>query len=159
MDFKFSFGLFLGGILAGCSFMIGASQWVGIAILILTAIWGFLFLNPKSPVKRRWWSVSNKLGITPVDVIYNIDIGDSALTINVRLRTMSGIQVDEISLKIGRKRLVSDYPPMFVKADEERHINFQIPNWIRKGTYQAYLIAHTPDGFSKSKKQLIKVDV
>jgi len=66
MDYRFSIGLLIGSILGGIGFMIGVSQWVGIALLSLAVVWGFLFVNPKSPVRKIWWSTS-KIGITLAD--------------------------------------------------------------------------------------------
>ena len=135
--------------------MIGASQWVGIALLSLAVVWGFLFVNPKSPVRKYWWSVSSRLGIVPIT---NVGVSDRDLTIHVGLRAVSVIRVDKIGLKIGCKQLLSDWQTTRVEAGEHRYINFARPDWLYVGEYKASLIAYTPDGFSKSEKFLIKVD-
>jgi len=155
MDFKFSLGLFIGFIVAGASFIIGSSHCIGISILVLTVIWGFSFVNPKSPVRKYWWSVSSKLGIVSLS---KVGVNDRYLTIYVGLRSVSVNQVDKICLKIRRKQLVSDWQPTRVEADESRYINFTRPDWLHKGEYEANLIAYTPYGFSRSEKFLVRVD-
>jgi len=40
MDWKFNFGLFIGITLAGIGFIVGASNWIGIGLIILAFIWG-----------------------------------------------------------------------------------------------------------------------
>ncbi|MBA7644839.1 hypothetical protein ES703_52586 [subsurface metagenome] len=155
MDFKFSLGLFIGLVLAGVSLMIGVSQWVGIAILIFAGIWWLLFVNPKSPVRSRWWSISNRLGITPTG---EPRVYKEYLAIRVALIAMPDIQIDRISLRIGCKHLLSDWQPKLIRGDEGLYINFPRPTWLRKGQYEACLIAYTPDGLSKSRKFSIGVD-
>jgi len=155
MDSKLSLGLFIGFILTGASLMIGPSQCAGISVWVLTAIWGFLFVYPKSPVRKYWWSVSGKLGVVH---IRNVGITNRDLTIFVGFRAVSVIQIDKIVLKIGRKQLLSDWEPRRVKADESCYIKFTRQNWLCAGEYNVRVIAYTPDGFSKSEKFPLTVD-
>ena len=158
MDSKFSLGLFVGLILGGIGFMIGTSQLVGIILLSLAGIWGFLFVNPKSPVKKIWWS-TNKLGITLADNSeITADVNEENFTIRVGMVAVPSIYVSKISLKIETKRVWAlNWEPMEVKATEAPYITFPKPHHLRKGCYKGCLCAHTPDGFSKSEKFSIKV--
>ncbi|MFC1931153.1 hypothetical protein ACFLXJ_02995 [Chloroflexota bacterium] len=139
--------------------MIGASQFVGFALFSLAVVWFFLFVNPKSPVRRIWWSTS-KLGITLADSSeFGININEEEFTIRVGLFAVPAIRVDKISLKIGQTRVwASNWKPMDIKAIEAPFIKFPKPHQLGKGQYYANLKAHTPEGFSKSEKFLIKVD-
>lgn len=161
MDSKFSLGILFSFILGGVGSIIGPQLWIAIGLFVVASILAFLFVNPKSPVRRRWWSISNRLGIVLINYgpTKNIvGIGDKYLTIHVGLRAISDIQVDKIELKIGRNSLLSDWKSSVIQGDEPRYINFTRPNWLRKGQYKSHLVARTPDGFSKSKKFPVKVD-
>ena len=160
MDFKFSLGLVIAFIFGGVGFIKGPQLWIAIGLFVVASILAFLFVNPKSPVRRQWWSVSNRLGIVLMNLPTKniVGIGDKYLTIHVGLRAISDIQVDKIELKIGRNSLLSDWKSSVIQGDEPRYINFTRPNWLRKGQYKSHLVARTPDGFSKSKKFLVKVD-
>jgi hypothetical protein len=158
VDYKFSIGLCIGFVVGGVGFVIGPSQWVGIAFLSLAAVWGFLFINPRSPIRGRWWSVSNKLGIGIMSYTRpSVGIGNQYITIYMWLRAMSDIQVDKIVLQIGHKHLVSDWDSRIIQGDETRYINFTRPQWFSVGQYEASLIAYTPYGFAKSGKFPVKV--
>ena len=103
MERRFSVGLVLGlGISGVACLLIGVSQQVGIGLLIVGFIGGFLFINPKSPVRERWWSTSDKLRI---QVVRNEDIklgvGEGRFTVYIGFVAMPSIQVDKISLRIG----------------------------------------------------------
>ena len=139
--------------------MIGASQWVGIALLSLAGVCGFLFVNPKSPVRKIWWSTS-KLGLTVAqntEVRVNANDEDSA--IHVGMVAVPCIYVEKVRLKIGGTRIWAlNWEPMEVKAIEAPYIKFPKPHQLGKGCYNARLYAHTPEGFSKSKKFSIRVD-
>ena len=159
MDRQFSLGLTIGFILGGIGFMIGASQWVGIALLSLAGVGGVLFVNPKSPVRKIWWS-TNKLGITPADnSVIRVNANDENFTIRVGMVAVPSIYVSKISLKIARIRVWAlNWEPMEVKATEAPYIKFTKPHQLGKGSYNASLYAYTPEGFSKSKKFSIRVD-
>ena len=137
-----------------------AYQWnIGLVLVIIGAIWGFLFVNPRSPVRKYCWSVSGKLGVVLIyNGRHNVGVGDSYLSVYVGLRALSDVQVDKINLRIMRKRLLSDWKPKVIQGDNSQIINFPRPSWLHRGEYEAYLIAYTPDGFSKSEKFLVKVD-
>jgi len=156
MDRLFGIGLAVGFLISGvAAILITISQQLGIALIILGGIFLFLFANPKSPVRKYWWSISGKLGVV---LISKLGVGDTYLTIHVGLRAMSVIRVDKIVLKIGGKRLPSDWESARVEADENRYINFTRPDWLHVGEYTASIIAYAPGGFSKSEKFLVKVD-
>ena len=139
--------------------MIGPSLWAGIVLLSLAIVWGFLFVNPKSPVRKIWLSTS-KLGITPADgSVFGININEENFTIRVGLVAVPAIRVDRISLKIGRIKVwASNWKPMDIKAVEAPYVTFPKPHQLGKGQYYAKLKAYTPEGFSKSNQFLIKVD-
>jgi len=161
MDLKFSIGILFSLILTSVAFFIGLQPRIGIGFLVVAGIWFFFFVYPKSPVKRRCWSVSSRLSIIPINYRPTkniVGIGDKYLTIYVGLRTMSDIQVDKIGLKIGRKSLLSDWESRVIQADHSQYINFTRPNWLRKGQYKSRLFARTPEGVSKSKKFPVAVD-
>jgi hypothetical protein len=146
-------------IIAGASFIIGTSQYIGIAILALTAIWGFLFVNPKSPVKKYWWSASGKLAITTLQTPgYKATVHNEYISVWVELASWSGIMVDRIILKVGRARMSSfDWKSHEVLAREHKFLDFKRPVWLCVGEYEAELIAYTPEGYSKSRKFILEV--
>ncbi len=153
MDSKFSLGLFIGGILTGCSIMIGAVQWVGVAILIATAIWGFLFVNPKSPARKSWWSTSGKLAVQVIrNEAINIKVGEDGFVVYVGFVAMPSIKIDRISLTIGRRRLwASNWEAREIAATEAWYVSFPNPSQLSDGHYSGSVYAHTHDGVAKSK--------
>jgi hypothetical protein len=161
MDSKFSLGLIIAFIFGGVGVLIGLlghQLWIAIGFFVVASILAFLFICPKSPVRRRCLSVSSRLGIVLIKSPTIVRIGDKYLTIHVGLRAISDIQVDKIELKIGRNSLLSDWKSSEIQGDESRYINFTRPNWLCKGQYEAYLVTYTPDGTSKSEKFPVKVD-
>ncbi len=159
MDFKFSLGLFIGFVITGVSLTIGASQCIGIAILALTAIWGFLFVNPISPVKKYWWSALGKLTfMINQDPGHRAKANNEYISVWAALVSWQGIMVDRLVLKIGRKRISPfDWKPHEVFEREYKFIDFKRPDWLDMGVYEAQLIAYTPEGYSKSKKFMLEV--
>lgn len=155
MERRFSVGLVLGlGISGVACLMIDVSQQVGIGLLIVGFIWWLLFINPKSPVRERWWSTSGKLGI---QVVRNADIklgvGEDEFTVYIGFVAMPSIQVDKISLKIGRMRLwASNWAPREVAATEAWYVSFLKPHELGTGRYDGKVYAHTSDGCSKSER-------
>ena len=62
MDRRFSLGLVIGFFVSGVAcLMITISMQLGIGLIVVAFILSFLFLNPKSPVIKHWWSASDKL--------------------------------------------------------------------------------------------------
>lgn len=161
MDFKFSLGLFIGCVIAGAAFIIGASQCIGITILALTAIEGFLFVNPKSPVRKYWWSAAGKLAIrTLQEPGYRAKANIEYISVWVDLVSWSGIMVSKIVIKIGRKRITSsDWKSHEVIGSEHKFLDFEKPDWLGMDEHEAQLIAYTPEGLSKSRKFVIEVTV
>ena len=159
MDSKLSLGLFIGFVIAGASLMIGASQCVGIAILVLTAIGGFLFVNPMSPVKKYWWSASGKLVISSLQTPgYKAKVDSEYISVWVELTSWSGILVEKIVIKIGQKKIASfDWKSHDVITREHKFLDFKRPDWLGVGGHEAKLIAYTPEGYSKSSKFLLDV--
>jgi hypothetical protein len=158
---QFGVGLAVGFLISGAAaILITVSQQLGIALIVVAIILGFLFVNPKSPVRKQWWLVSGKLGVVCINNrgFGNVGVGDKYLTIDIGLRAVSVIQVDKMVLKVGRKQLLSDWVSKRVEADEIQYINFIRPSWLCAGNYEAYLIAYTPDGISKSEEFPLIVD-
>lgn len=156
MERLFVVGLALGFLISGvAAILITISQQLGIVLILLAGILLFLFANPRSPVRGKWWSASGKLGVV---CIGTVGVSDDYLTIHVGLRAASVSRVDKIVLRIGRKSLLSDWKSTRVEADETRYINFIRPDWLYTGEYEASIIAYTPDGFSKTEKFPVKVD-
>lgn len=155
MERQFSIGLVVGLVLSGVAcLMIEISQQVGIGLIVVGFIWGFLFINPKSPVRKRWWSASGKLRI---QVVRNADIeleaGEGSFIVYIGFVAMPSIQVDKISLRIGRRRFwASNWEPREVAATEAWYVSFLKSPQLGKGHYNAKVYAHTPDGLSKSEK-------
>ncbi len=140
--------------------MITISLQLGIGLIAIGFIFGFLFVYPKSPVRRQWWSISNKLSITLADnSVIRVNANDENFTIRVGMVAMSSFYVEKISLRIARIRVRAlNWEPMGVKGMEAPYIKFPKPHQLGKGCYNASLYAHTPEGFSKSKKFSIRVD-
>jgi len=139
--------------------MIGASQYIGIAILVLAVIWWFLFVNPISPVRKYWWSASDKLAIMIVqEAGYRAKVNSEYISVWVDLGSRSGIMVDKIVLKIGHKRVTLDnWKPHDVMAREHKFQDFKRPDWLDMGKHESQLIAYTPEGYSKSRKFILEI--
>jgi hypothetical protein len=135
--------------------MIGTSQYIGIAFLVLGAIWWFLFLNPKSPVKKYWWSIPDKLMfVIPQEPGYKASVNSECISVWVDLTSRSGITVDRIVLKIGRKEGIPSFEwnPHEIIIKKHKFLDFKRPDWLAVGKYEARLIAYTSEGYSKSGK-------
>ncbi len=124
MERQFSVGLAVGLVISGVAcLMVTVSQQVGIGLILVAIVWWFLFIFPKSPVRRYWWSVSSKLGITLADGS-EVQVGttEGSIVFRVGLRAMPSIQVNKIGLRIGQRTLGSNWEPTEIKADEAPHM-------------------------------------
>ena len=148
-------GLVVGLLVSGVAcLMISISQQIGIGLIIIAVILAFLFVSPLSPVKRKWWSASSKLGITLADDIEVIHehINQDNFTIRVGLVAVPSIQIEKICLKLGQKKLwASNWETEEIKAIESKYVSFPNPK-LGEGNFNAKLFAYTPDGVSKSQK-------
>ncbi|HUV51597.1 MAG TPA: hypothetical protein VMW64_00805 [Dehalococcoidia bacterium] len=135
-----------------------ASLCVGIVMLMLATIWGFLFLCPKSPVKKYWWSIPDKLMfVIPKEPGYKATVHSEYVSVWVDLTSQSGIMVDRIAIKIGRKRIYSfEWKSHEVAAHEHKFLDFKRPDWLGTGKYEAKLIAYTTEGYSQSRKFILE---
>ncbi len=140
--------------------MIGPSQWVGIALLSLAVVWGFLFVNPKSPVRKYWWSISDKLVIVNMQYAgQGAKANAKYITVFTELRPRLHIMVDKIAIEIKRKKISSfHWKSHEVAVAEQILVNFERPDWLYAGVYEAKLIAFTPEGRSKSGKFTVEVN-
>lgn len=140
--------------------MITISQQLGIGLIIVAIILGFLFLNPKSPVKKHWWSVSDKFTIANMQYGGRNARGNGKyISVYAELRPRSIVQVDRIDIEIKRKKITSfDWTAKNITVHESMFVNFETPNWLGVGEYGAKLIAFTPEGKSKSGKFIVEVD-
>ncbi len=103
--------------------MITVSQQLGIGLISTAIVLGYLFVCPKSPVKKKLWSVSSKLGITLADSSeVRMSVNEESLAFRVGLNAMSSIQVNKIGLRIGRRTLWSDWTPMEIGGIYARRI-------------------------------------
>lgn len=137
-----------------------ASLYVGMAMLMLAIVWGFLFLHPKSPVKKYWWSIPDKLMFTmPQELGYQATVNNEIITAWVDLTSPSGIMVDRIVLKIERKEGIPSFEwnPQTITT-KHAFLDFHRPNWLTVGKYEARLIAYTPQGHSSSGRFTLEVD-
>jgi hypothetical protein len=159
MKREFSIGSLISIILAGIGFMPGPHKYVGLALFVLAFIWAYLFVSPFSPVKRYWWSVSDKLVIMTLQTPgYKAKVTSEYITVWVELRPRSSIMVDRIVIKIGRERITSfDWKSHEVAAREYKFVDFERPNWLGVGEHETRLIAYTPEGYSKSGKFILEV--
>ena len=128
--------------------MIGTNEWVGIIFFVLATVFGFLFVYPKSPVRRRWWSISDKLSITSLQA----DVDNKKLRVYIGIRTLSDIRIESIKLKIMGKLLVSDWEPKSIVGDDTDYGYWGIPDKVPRGKHIVYMVAVTKDGFSKSPR-------
>jgi hypothetical protein len=158
MDHKLSLGLFIGLIFLGVGFMVD-SECIGIGFFVLAIVWGILFVNPKSPIRRWCWSASDKLSIAVMNYGGFPPQGNRRyLTIYATLRALSPIRVDKMLLSIGRKKILHfDWKSHNVNGDESGYVDFNRPEWLRSGNHSARVIAYTPYGYSKSEKFIIAV--
>ena len=132
---------------------------VGIGLFALGLVWGILFFKPNSPIRKRCWSVSDKLSIAIINYGgFPPKGGRQYLTVYKTLRALSPIRVDKMALLIGKKKIVSYHWKSYeVTGDESDYVNFDRPEWLRNGNHSARLIAYTPHGYSKSEKFRLEV--
>ena len=168
MDFNFRRGLLISLICGGAIAMIigilsvaEASLYVGGTMLVVATIWGFLFLCPKSPVKKYWWAISDKLMFrVPQEPGYKAKVNNGVITVWVDLISSSSIIVDRIVLKIERKKGIPSFEwNSHMVEKEHKFLDFRRPSWLDVGKYEARLIAYTPEGYSKSGKFILEVDL
>ena len=167
MDFNLRRGLFISLTIGGMAAMtVGilsfaeASLCVGTVMLMLAAIWWFLFLNPKSPVKKYWWSIPDKLMfVVSKELGYKAKVNSEYISCWIDLTSQSGIKVDKIVLKITQKERIPsfEWKSHEVVAREHKFLDFKRPDWLGVGEYEAKLIAYTPEGYSKSRKFILEV--
>ena len=140
--------------------MITISQQLGIGLIVVAIILSFLFLNPKSPVKKHWWSSSDKFAIVNMQYAGRVARGnDKYISVYAELRPRSIVRVDRIDIEIKRKKITSfDWTAKDITVYESMLVNFERPNWLGAGEYEAELIAYTPEGKSKSGKFKVEVD-
>lgn len=141
----------------------GASQYtVAILLFVLAAIWWFLFLNPKSPVKKCWWSIPDKLMfVIPQELGYKPTVNKEIISVWVNITAPSGIMVNKIDLKITQKEGIPsfEWKSHEVIAREHKYLDFKRPSWLSTGEYKAKLIAYTPEGYSKSGEFILEVTI
>jgi len=140
--------------------MIGTSQYIGIVFLVLGIIWLLLFVSPKSPVKKYWWSASGKLMfVIPQELGYKPTVSKEIISVWVDITAPSGIMVSKIVLKITQKEGIPsfEWKSHEVMTREHRFLDFKRPDWLDIGEYETKLIAYTPEGFSKSRKFILEV--
>ena len=159
MERRFGIGLFISLILGGVGFLLEPHQYIGIAFFVLAFIWAYLFVLPFSPIKRYWWSASDKLVIMTIEEPgYKAKANSEYITVWAELRPRSSIIVDRIDIKIGRKRCTSfDWKSHTVASSEHKFVDFERPDWLCAGEHEAKLIAYTPEGYSKSGKFVVEV--
>jgi hypothetical protein len=166
VDPDLRFGVFISLILGGVPTVIvgilslsEACLYVGIPMLVLAAIWGFLFLCPKSPVKKHLWAIPDKLMFTtPQELGYEPKVKTECISVWVDLTSLSGIMVDMIALKIRwRKGIPSFEWNSHVLNKERKYLDFKRPDYLNAGKYKARLIAYTPEGYSKSREFILEV--
>ena len=135
------------------------SKWMGIGCLILVVIWGILFVFPKSPIRKRCWSVSDRLSIEKINYAGFEPKGNKMyLNVYYTLRALSTIKVDKILLSIERKKIIPlDWKSYEVTGEKSGYVNFETPEWLSSGKHSARLIVYTPYGYSKSEKFAVRV--
>ena len=160
MNRLFSLGLIIGFFVSGVAcLMITISQQLGIGLIIVAIILSFLFLNPKSPVKKHWWSVSDKIAVVNLQYTGGGARGnDKYISVYAELRPRSIIRVDRIDLETKRGKITSsDWTAKDITVDESMFVNFERPDWLGAGKHEAKLKAFTPEGTSKSGKFIVEV--
>ncbi len=130
------------------------SQEAGLALLVAAGVWGFLFVNPKSPVKKRLW-VNSNLSIAldgDFDFVASTEGRSGTLRGGIDIVSLKGEVVNSIELKLGKERLKSDWEPIRLALSDCVEVNFFVPDWIPAGRYTCRLIAFSEGGKSKSRK-------
>jgi len=135
------------------------SKWMGIGCLILVVLWGILFIFPKSPIRRRCWSVSDRLSIEKINYAGFPPKGNRKyLSVYHTLRALSTIKVEKILLSIGGREIIPlDWESYEVIGDKSGYVNFERLEWLSSGSHSARLIVYTPYGNSKS--EIFRVEV
>ena len=137
------------------------SQEAGWALLIAAGVLGFLFVNPKSPVKKRLW-VNPSLSIAldgDFGFVASTEGRSGTLRGYINLVSLKGEVVESIELKLGKKRLESDWKPRSLALSDCVEVNFFVPDWILVGRYICRLIALSEGGKSKSPKFPVELPV
>lgn len=104
MDRLFFIGLAIGFFVSGvAAILITVSQQLGIGLVLLSFVLAFLFAYPQSPVRKYWWSVSGKLGITTSEEPgYKARANSEYISVWVLVTSWTGIIVEKIVIKIRR---------------------------------------------------------
>ena len=160
MDFNLRRGVSISFIIAGVVAMIGTSQYIGIALFVIAAIWWYLFLYSKSPVKKYWWAIPDKIMfLVSEELGYKPTVSKENISVWVDLTSYSGIMVNRIVLKIRQKESIPSFEwnSHKVMTREHKFLNFKRPGWLSVGEYESELIAYTPEGYSKSRKFTLEV--
>lgn len=159
MERRFIIGLSTGLVVSGACLMIPSIWQVGLGLIIIGSILLILFICPMSPVRRKWWSISDKMGVVYKKVSqYDIKVHEESFIIFIDLRPTSDIQIDSIILRVGHKSIQSDWKPKSINDMGVHILNFKRPDWVTSGCYKARVIVYTPIGFSKSKEITINVN-
>jgi len=129
---------------------------IGLGFIIAGILGLALVVNPKSPL-RKYLVSTTELGVI-IELNQPPQVTNNQIIIPVGLNALSDIRIDKIDLRVGRRKLTSDWKPKSIQCYEPEIRYFPRPNWLYRGKHEAYLKAYTPDGFSKSKKFTINVE-
>ena len=162
MDRLFIIGMAIGFFVSGvAAILITVSQQLGIGLVLLSLVLAFLFVYPKSPVRKKWWSVSGKLQIaTSEEPGYKAHANSEYISVWVLVTSWSGIIVERIVIEIRGERIPSfDWKSHQLIGRENKFLDFKRPDWFGLGKYKLNLIAYTPDGYSKSREFILEVTI
>ncbi len=143
------------------------SQEAGLAFLVAVGVYGFLFVNPKSPIRKRFWHNSS-LNVSPSG---NLDFGlyenhtlpknrirgSKVLRGSVNIVSLKGEIVDTMVLKLRKGYLESDWQPRKLDLSDCVGVKFFVPDSIKPGKYVCHIIVSNKNGKAKSEEFEVEI--
>jgi len=158
MEHNLRINLFFAFFTLVVGIMITPYSYIGLAFVIFSIVWAYLFILPISPIKRSW-AISDKLIVsTLTSPGYKPHINNDVISVWVELKPRSSIKVDKIVLAIRREKIPSlGWKAHKVVSNEHKYMDFKKPDWLNQGNFKLKLIAYTPEGYSKSGQFVLEV--
>ena len=128
---------------------------VGSAMLMANIIWGWVFIGVglifgflalRAKAKESNVTVVATETITVENYDYEFQVKDDCvvLRLNPEIHATPGVRVEDIQVEIKSKRYETDWEPMkeSISGDIGHYVYAELPKSLKKGKYQARIIAH-----------------